>query len=200
MAHSSRRTRRVLVVVLAVLVALGVVDAGARHVVEGRAADRLRERLPDVDVRGVHIGGWPFVAGAVGLVDVPVEADVRVGADALADLAPDSAQDATWRVTDGALVVETTLQRPRRTVPVEVALDVTADAGAVLVTPVAVSVAGMTLGPDLVSSMLGDRAAGLLEPRRLDPARLAGGSVDVRVEDVHVVDDGLALRLALQRP
>lgn len=195
----SRRARRVTAVVVAVLLTCLVADAGTRWWLEGRLADRLaarlEERLAGAEVGAVRLAGpSALVALAAGTLDLDLE--VLVPFDRLAwgsgadggDL-PDGV---TWSGSGGQLVASLDVRRRGLTLPVDVALALAVDDGALVATPTSVVAGGVQVPIERAADRLPPRLAALASPRRVDVPLPDG----LRLEDVDVRPDGVVLRAA----
>lgn len=218
-----------LVAVLVALVLL-VADAGARVLVQNRAAGRIAEALEPRGLRDVHVtvGGWPvlpaLVTGRVGEVRISATAPFSLLDERLADSAGFAKVQARhWSAQDGLLVLSAELERGGGPMPVTVALAVDVDGGDLVVTPQSVGIAGIQLPVARVARLV-PAAADLLGEHRIAPGGLLGGAEgggtggdaagdaagggdsggglpgDASLTDVTVDDDGLTVTLVARGP
>lgn len=144
----------------------------------------------DVDVRlsGLRRGETPANADLHVRLSVPAAglSSLQPGAQTGDDTGP--LARATWSVRDDLLVASTVIERPRRSVPVDLSVAVSAVDGSVHLEPVAVTVAGMVLDVGTVAG-LGGGMAEAVRPRDLTP-ELPHGLV---LTGARVAGDGLVL-------
>lgn len=195
----SRRARRATAVAVAVLLACLAADAGTRWWLEERLAERLaarlEERLAGAEVGAVRLSG-PSALAALAARTLDLDLEVLVPFDRLAwGPGTDGAglpEDVTWSASGGQLVASLDVRRRGLTLPVDVALALAVDEGAVVATPTSVVAAGVQVPIERAADRLPARLAALASPRRVD-VPLPDGLV---LEDVDVRPDGLVLRAA----
>ncbi len=190
--------RRRLVIVLAVVaVVLVAADLGTRWWLDARLAGSigtaLERRAPGARVDDASVLGVPLLPRLLdGRVDVAL--DVVVPFDELDARAGEAAgRTVTWSSSGGRLVASADVTRRGLTVPVSVAYDVAAAAGAVELTPASVVAGGVQLPVDRLRAGLSDRLGALLDPRSVPLGDLAPRSAVLTA--ARPTSDGLRLEL-----
>ncbi|MGN8247431.1 LmeA family phospholipid-binding protein [Cellulomonas soli] len=146
----------------------------------------------EVHLADLQLHGTPAAARTSVRVTVPGEGLAGLVEQVLDESDPSAAPgpfgDATWSVRDGMLVAQAQVARRGISLPVEVAVVVSAADGALQLRPAAVTVAGLVLDVSAVAGTDGPLAA-LAETRTLTPD-LPG---DLTLTSAAVVGDRLVL-------